>query len=220
MAIERNIIEIDEDLCTGCGKCVPDCAEGAIEIVNGKARLVADNLCDGIGACLGSCPENALKIIQRQADEFDEKEVMKKLESKSVCNSIMTVLDKNPWPLQFLLVPPDSDIFNQNNILISADCVSHSLKDYHQTLAVDKRILIGCPKLDNIDEYRKRFLYIFKNKKLEYIKVARMEVPCCSKIENLLKDCIAQSQRKISLEIVVVGLDGKIKTGLQEKRLL
>lgn len=76
----REIVLIDEDKCTGCGDCIPSCAEGALQIIDGKAKLVADNLCDGLGACLGTCPEDAIRIVEREADEFDDEEVEKHLD--------------------------------------------------------------------------------------------------------------------------------------------
>lgn len=82
MKIRRKIIEIDENLCNGCGQCVPSCAEGALRIVDGKAKLIAEKYCDGLGACLGDCPTGALQVIEREADDFDEKAVEELLRSQ------------------------------------------------------------------------------------------------------------------------------------------
>ena len=174
MLVKRKIIKINEDLCNGCGQCILDCAEGAIQIVNGKARLISDNLCDGLGECMNGCPQNALEIIERSAEEFDEKAVENHIQAnKKSCSSLkMSPFDKvgaavSNWPVQISLISPDSDIFENSDLFVAADCVSAVCRNFHDDIAGSKKLMIGCPKLDSKDEYKKKFEYIFKTHNLK-----------------------------------------------------
>lgn len=217
--MKRKIIEINEELCNGCGQCVLDCAEGAIKIIDGKAKLISDNLCDGLGACMGSCPQDALKITEREAQAFDEEAVVKHLNEKSapVCKSLSMTMAKNAhksgrnWPVQISLVSADSDIFENQDILIAADCAGFACKDFHDKILKNKKLLIGCPKLDNSDYYIDKFTEIFKKHNLKSLSLARMEVPCCSKMENILNQAVKRSGRQFEIEVIIVSVNGDIK---------
>ena len=221
----RKIVRIDESKCDGFGLCVPNCAEGAIQIIDGKARLVAENLCDALGNCLGACPNGAITIEQQAADEFDERAVQRHLAQHAAdkadelpCGCPGTMMRKlNPesarqsgacegasrpsrlghWPVQLALLPIGGDIWQDADVLIAADCVAFAMPDFHdRLLAGDKTALaITCPKLDDIEPYVDKLASIFANNTIRSLSVAHMEVPCCSGIVALVKEALQRSGR-------------------------
>jgi len=213
MLVKRKIIEIDENLCTGCGKCILNCHEGAIEIINGKARLISDNLCDGLGACMGGCPENALKIIEKTTESFDEEAVKKHLNKKSLCSSLKMnpFEDKNlNWPLKISLVSLDSEMFHDKDLIVAADCASACCRDFHAKIADGKTVVIGCPKLNNTEEYMKKIKDILLRNKIKSLTVVRMEVPCCTGLETAVKKSVELSGKNIGVKIINISRQGKI----------
>ncbi len=221
----RKIVRIDEDKCDGCGLCVPDCAEGAIQIIDGKARLVAENLCDGLGNCLGACPQDAIVIEERPADEFDERSVQLHLAKKThaaekpdelPCGCPGTMMRKlNPasagqlgacegpsrpsrlgqWPVQLTLSPVGGDIWQDADVLIAADCVGFAMPDFHDRLLAGKTLAIACPKLDDVGPYVEKLASIFANNSIRSLTVAHMEVPCCGGIVAFVKEALQRSGR-------------------------
>jgi len=190
--MKRKIIHIDESKCNGCGQCIPNCKEGALKIVNGKAKLVSDVFCDGLGACLGHCPQGAITIEEREAKAFDEKAVR--------------VL-KN-WPVQIRLVPPIAPFLQGADLLIAADCVGFACPDFHQDLLAGKALLVGCPKLDDIQLYREKISQMVKNNDIKSITYAHMEVPCCTGLISVIKDAIASSGKNIPFKDITIGING------------
>jgi Pyruvate/2-oxoacid:ferredoxin oxidoreductase delta subunit len=196
----RNIVRIDEDKCTGCGLCATACAEGAIQIVHGKARLVSDSYCDGLGACLGHCPEGAITIGQREAGQFDEKVVQAHLaqpqnEPLFVCPGLAShqwQKEDTPksdagaedvpsqlshWPVQLELVSPTAPQFADADLLLVADCVPFSVGDFHRRYLKDHSLVVGCPKLDNSQSYIEKVAQIVQGNNLRSLMVVHMEVP-------------------------------------------
>ena len=235
--VYRKIIEIDEDLCTGCGACVVSCAEGALAIIDGKARVVNEVFCDGLGACIGECPEGALRIIEREALEFDEEEVEKYLESikeKTIkeshqcsCPSAQTMifeerLDEETsigdsysalrqWPIQMHLINPLAPYFEGADVILTADCVAYSLGGFHSNYLRGKSIAIACPKLDQGRErYIEKIRMWIDDAKINTLTVMMMEVPCCTGLLALAKDAANQAQRKVPIKYVIVGIKGDI----------
>jgi ferredoxin len=244
---KRQIVHIDEERCNGCGLCVPNCAEGAIEIVNGKAKLISENLCDGLGACLGNCPLDAITIIERDADEFDEEAVkihlgQKKLKEKALTtlkdglgcgcpgthakeikankeknNSVVAdgdvVIKIKPqlrqWPVQLKLVSSTAPYLREADLLVTADCVPFAYPDYHLELLKGKKVVVGCPKLDDIDFYRNKLLEMIKINRFRSITVTFMEVPCCTGILRTVENAIEESGLDIPLHKVRIGLEGE-----------
>lgn len=223
----RKIVHIDEEKCNGCGLCIPNCAEGAIQIIDGKAKLISDNLCDGLGACLGHCPQDAITIIEREADGFDEKAVhaMQKSHRIGGCpGSRMIVFDEEEekndaavlgqktqlrqWPVQLMLVPVNAPYFKNADLLITADCVPIAYANYHNDLLKGKKVVVGCPKLDDISYYVEKLTQIFKSNPFKSVTVAYMEVPCCSGIVTATERAIALSGKTISLTKVKISIDG------------
>lgn len=236
--VKRKIVNIDEKKCTGCGLCVPNCAEGALQIIDGKARLVKEIYCDGLGACLGHCPEGAISIEEREAKEFDEEaanvhiDQMKKKEAKKLpCGCPGTavkeikrqetggkgqgkeksVSELTNWPLQLKLVPVEAPYLKNADLLIAADCVAFSYPGFHQDLLKGKALLIGCPKLDEGDLYIEKLAEIFKVNNLKSVTVAHMEVPCCFGLNHIISEAMRLSGKKISLKEITVGIQGDIK---------
>ena len=240
MKINRKIIEIDEELCNGCGQCVPSCAEGALQIIDGKARLVSEVYCDGLGACLGECPTGALKIVEREADDFDEKAVeerMKTLEQEGpdeksgICPSAVPqsflsgisckkanepVSQENAasalshWPVQIRLVPPNAPFLRGADLLVVADCAALAYAGMHRDFIAGKAVMMGCPKFDNAQEYIQKFTGIFNIAGIKSITIPVMEVPCCQGLPVIVQKALEQSGKKIPLTKVVISRQGEI----------
>ncbi|MCX8063918.1 MAG: 4Fe-4S binding protein [Candidatus Hydrogenedentes bacterium] len=224
----RKIISIDEEKCNGCGLCASVCAENAIKIVNGKAKLISDALCDGLGACLPHCPTGAIKIIERDADEFDE-DLVKKMRSLSkdhpfstVCPTIqLKSLDITStishWPIKIKLISSSAPFFSNSDLLICADCVPPTYKNFHTELSAQKVLLLGCPKFDSKELYTDKFAQIFSEHSINSILVAVMEVPCCQTLPHLVLAGARKANKKISLTKITVSIKGEIiKTELME----
>lgn len=241
MKTVRNIIEIDEERCTGCGQCVVSCAEGAIAIIDGKAKVIRDSLCDGLGACIGSCPEDALKIIQREADAFDEEEVHRHLHTQKSpvgCpgSAIRQMAPAAPiqessetrvrsqlghWPVQIHLVPAHAPFLKNADLLILADCAAVVYAGLHYDLLPGKVVMMGCPKFDNGEAYMRKFQDIFTQSGVRSVTVARMEVPCCKGISAMVERALSESGMQIPLETVVIRTSGEIlDPAMADRRLV
>ncbi|MBW1841723.1 MAG: 4Fe-4S ferredoxin [Deltaproteobacteria bacterium] len=248
MKVTRKIIEIDDELCDGCGLCLPSCAEGALEIIDGKARIIKDLLCDGLGACLGECPNGALKIIEREADEFDEEAVEAHLEQMEKaapeqeapkeeavqcgCPSAgiqafvpagarqtaqipavgegEDASELSHWPIQIKLIPPQAPFLKGADLVVVADCVPATYPAFHRDFLKGKAVMMGCPKLDDAQEYIDKFAEVFKTADIKSITVPIIEVPCCSGLPIIVKRGLEASGKEIPAEVVVISIKGKI----------
>lgn len=269
----RKIIKIDEDKCDGCGLCIPNCPEGALKVIDGKARLISDLFCDGLGACIGHCPRGAINIEERDTVPYDEKKVMENIvrqgenviaehlkhlkdhgETKYLeeareylkkaghdmgvlegrkgkppfgCpgTKVVDMRNKAPlhietshdgiesqlrqWPVQIKLVPPHAPYLNGADLLIAADCVPFAYADFHAGLLKGKTLLVGCPKLDDIDLYREKIYLILKENDIRSVTYAHMEVPCCSGLIEVIKSAIETSGKNIPFKDVNIGINGE-----------
>ncbi len=241
-SVVRKIISIDESKCDGCGLCIPSCEEGALQIIDGKARLVKDIYCDGLGNCLGECPREAIELIEREAEPFDEEAVEEHLNSFNkeavaecgVCcgSSLERDLDKeggrlkvvvsdeernvseaelSHWPVQLHLVNPQARFLQESDLLIAADCVPFACADFHQKFLARRSLVIGCPKLDDVDAYHTKLVDIFKLNNLKSITLVHMEVGCCYGLAKLVKSALQESGEETPLREVVIGVDGSLK---------
>ena len=226
----RKIIKIDEELCNGCGACASACHEGAIGMVNGKAKLLREDYCDGLGDCLPACPQNAISFVEREAPAYDEDAVMaakkkkqgvtlpcgcpgaqsRTFERKSEPASSVQIHSRlMQWPCQIKLVPTNAPYFDGANLLIAADCTAYAYGNFHNDFIRGHITLIGCPKLDEGD-YSEKLTAIIKNNDINSVKIVRMEVPCCGGIENAAKKAIRDSGKFIPWQVVTISTDGKI----------
>lgn len=214
--MKRKIIQIDESLCNGCGQCVTACAEGAIKIINGKAKLVSDQYCDGLGTCLGHCLTGALKIIEREADTFKQQQETKPKTCN--CPSLnkyhINEKDKNHnlpnWPIQLSLISPDADCLKNKELVIAADCTAFAAPDFKDALPENSALLIGCPKLDNARDYIEKLAQIFQNTSPEKVTVLRMVVPCCSALTKIVESALALANKtNINFEEKIVSIGGR-----------
>jgi len=202
MKVKRKIIEIDQELCDGCGMCVPACAEGAIEVVNGKARLVSEKYCDGLGACIGQCPKGAIKVVEREAEDFDEEAVAEYLRKKG---KRAVFVSPNNWPVQIRLVSTGMPFLRDSSeLVVSSDCAAAVYDELKSSLLGNRPLLIGCPKFDDAEMYVDRFSEIFKNNNIKKIICVIMEVPCCSGLPMILKRAMELADVQIPVEEVVV----------------
>ncbi len=247
--LRRNIVKIDEEKCTGCGLCILSCAEGALRIVNGKAKLVSDRYCDGLGACLGECPEGAISIEKREAEEFDKEAVEEHhkrrpfvppvqhtLSSHQSCPSAQVMhFERNltekelvktleemesmltQWPVQLTLLPTNAPFLKNADLLIAADCVPFAYANFHNNLLRGRKLIVGCPKLDDAELYKKKLIEIFKRNEIRSVTVVNMEVPCCFGLYRLVKEAINSSGKTTSLRQETISIKGDNITRIQGK---
>jgi NAD-dependent dihydropyrimidine dehydrogenase PreA subunit len=234
----RKVVRIDEEKCNGCGVCIPACAEGALQIVDGKARLISDRYCDGLGACLGECPEEAISIEEREAAGFDETAVRRHLgqhphsdealpcgcpsasvaqferrevevsSTEAVCQESML----GHWPVQLALVPSGAPFLQGADVVLAADCVPFAYAGFHRDFLKDHALLVACPKLDDFQAHLTKLAEVLRWSKVGSLTVVRMEVPCCSGLTHMAEEAIRLSGKKIPLSEVVIGVQGDRQT--------
>ena len=196
----RKIIRIDEEKCTGCALCATACHEGAIGMVNGKAKLLRENYCDGFGDCLPACPAGAISFEEREAPAYDENAVLK---AKPAVGRL------SQWPVQIKLVPVTAPFFRDADLLIAATCSAFAYGAFHEHFIKGRVTLVGCPKLDGVD-YADKLSQIFAANDIKSIRLARMQVPCCGGLESAVKRAIAASGKDIPVSVSIISSDGRI----------
>jgi ferredoxin len=207
---KRKIVKINEDLCNGCGSCIPKCAEGALQIVNGKAKIIKETYCDGLGACIGQCTQGAITITEREAEAFDEEKVHRHLKNRAESQMQEYAVPTKPqWPIKLSLVPLKAPFFENANLLVTADCVPVAIKNFHNTLLPGKIVVIGCPKFDDARAYAQKLGEILKQNSVVSITVAYMEVPCCSAIKWVVDEALKASGKKIPVKELEVKIGGE-----------
>ena len=215
----RKIIHIDEEKCNGCGLCATACHEGAIDIINGKAKLVRENFCDGFGDCLPGCPTGAITFEEREAPAYDEAAVQENKKKKELQEPeniestasapVQSVSRLRNWPVQIKLAPVHAPYFAGAKLLIAADCTAYAYANFHQEFMKGKVTLIGCPKLDAVD-YSEKLTEILRNNDIQSVTILRMEVPCCGGLEMAAKKALQTSGKFIPWQVVTISIDGKI----------
>ena len=232
----RNIVKIDEEKCTGCGQCVTACAEGAIKIINGKAKLVSDTYCDGLGACLGHCPEDAITVEAREAVPFDEEATKAYLAAQQketppmACPGLASHLfddveartsaeeteavaaasQLGHWPVQLKLVARTAPYFADADLLLVADCVPVAMGDFHGRFLKGRAVAMGCPKLDDVQFYIEKLSDILRANSIRSLTVLHMEVPCCSGLTRVAREAVATCCKDMPFEDVTIGLRGEV----------
>lgn len=209
----RKIIQIDEEKCNGCGACAEACHEGAIGMVNGKAKLLRYDYCDGLGDCLPTCPTGAISFVEREAAAYDEKAVQENMRRKNGQDLSYAPLGAGSqlgqWPCQIKLVPINAPWFDGARLLIAADCCAYAYARMHGDFMRGKITLIGCPKLDGID-YSEKLTQIIQDNNIQSVTIVRMEVPCCGGLESAAKRALQASGKSIPCEVATISVDGKI----------
>ena len=214
--MKRQMIKIDEEKCSGCGLCIDACQEGALALVDGKAKLVREDYCDGLGNCLPACPEDAISFETREAPAFVENPGQNVPCSCADKPAMITFNNDShrggelsQWPVQIKLAPVNAPWFNGSDLLIAGDCTAFAMKDFHEKFIKGRITLVGCPKLDSTD-YSDKLSEIFKHNDIKSITVVRMEVPCCGGITNAVKSALVKSGKDIPLKVYVVSRNGMI----------
>ncbi len=228
----RKIIKINEEKCNGCGACAAACHEGAIGMVDGKAKLLREDYCDGLGDCLPACPTNAITFEEREAPAYNEAAVLaakakkssetlpcgcpgtqsksiKREETAALSESTPSVSQLSQWPVQIKLVPVNAPYFDGADLLIAADCTAYAYGRFHEDFIRNRITLIGCPKLDEGD-YAEKLTQIIAGNNIKSLTIVRMEVPCCGGIEKAAKRALQASGKFIPWQVVIISTDGRI----------
>lgn len=232
----RRIIHIDEDKCTGCGACAEACHEGAIAMVNGKAKLMREDYCDGLGDCLPACPADAIHFEEREAPAYDEAAVLAAKAQKAQTHPhpggcpgarprVMTpppandspvtqtpVSQLRTWPVQIKLVPPKAPWLDGAHLLVAADCTAYAYANFHNEFIRNRVCLVGCPKLDRVD-YTEKLQQILTENDIKSLTIVRMEVPCCGGLEYAATEALKNSGKFIPWRVVTISVDGRILEG-------
>ena len=198
----RQIIKIDEEKCNGCGLCASACHEGAIQMIDGKAKLIRDDYCDGLGNCLPMCPTGAISFEDREAPDYDKEAVLKnqRKNNKSALRQ---------WPVQIQLVPVNAPYFDNAHLFVAADCTAFAHGNFHEQFMKEKVTLVGCPKLDPVN-YSEKLTEIIRQNNLKSVTVTRMEVPCCGGLEYAVRTALEQSKKSIPLNVITISTEGII----------
>ena len=235
--MKRRIIRIDEEKCNGCGACAEACHEGAIGMVDGKAKLLRDDYCDGMGDCLPECPTGAITFEEREAAAYDEQAVldnklrksieehaalhaqgacpgsamrqMNRDDSPATAAAAVPVSQLRQWPVQIKLVPTKAPYFEGAKLLIAADCTAYAYANFHQDFIRGKITLVGCPKLDGVD-YTEKLTEIIRSNDIQSVTIVRMEVPCCGGLEMAAKQALQNSGKFIPWQVATISIDGRI----------
>ena len=208
----RRIIQIDEEKCNGCGICADACHEGAIGLVDGKAKLLREHYCDGLGDCLPACPTGAISFVEREAPAYDEAAVKAAQAAKKPTTPPIALHQESQlrnWPVQIKLAPINAPCFDGAHLLIAADCAAYTYANFHQDFIRNKVTLIGCPKLDGVD-YSMKLKAIIAGNDIKSVTIVRMEVPCCGGLEFAAKKALQESGKFIPWQVVTISIDGKI----------
>ena len=235
----RKIVKIDETKCNGCGLCVPACMEGALQVIDGKARLISEKYCDGLGACLGECPQGAITIEETEAEEFNEEAVKHHLEEKEQAtekvpcgcpSATVTQFERQEtagvapgwatnqqsmlghWPVQLTLVPTTAPFLQGANLVLAADCVPFAYAGFHLDFLKGRALLVACPKLDDFEAHQKKLTDILRHSQVKSLTVVHMEVPCCSGLSYMAKQAIRLSGKNIPFKEVTIGINGELKS--------
>ncbi len=233
--VKRLLIKIDEELCNGCGLCVPSCAEGALQIIDGKAKVVSESFCDGLGDCLGHCPEGALTLEEIETVEFDEEAAMEYVakmkeaatpptsgcspvvkipteEPKSIARSSDTVAVSRlkQWPIKVKLVAPNHPALQNASLLVSADCTSIAYPSFHEDFLKGRTVLQVCPKFEDQAYSLERLTEIFKHNDIKDITITIMTVPCCGGLLRMVQTALTNANKDVPTKSLVIDIDGKI----------
>lgn len=232
MATVRKTIRIDEDKCDGCGLCAEACTEGAIQIIDGKARLVNEDHCDGLGACIGECPQGAIRLEERCSERHHDKaahhhEKHKKHVGETECSCPSMQISQfdmkagasagscehshsmlGHWPVQLALVPPTAPYLQGADLVLVADCVPFAYADFHRDFLSGKSVLVACPKLDDAQAHLEKLALILRKSTIRSITVVRMEVPCCSGLTSIARRALEPRGKDIPLKEVIIGIRG------------
>ncbi len=214
----RKVIEIDEEKCDGCGNCIPSCHEGALAIVDGKARLVRDSLCDGIGNCLGECPQGAIRIIEREADPFVDPHAGESARHDPIPAKAPEIPEfagsaLRQWPVELSLVSPMAPWLRDADLLVTADCVPFAYANYHRDFLAGRAVVVACPKLDDIQAHAAKLKTIFETARPRSVTVLQMEVPCCGGIVRATEFAMQAAESTAPMDVVTITTDGKIREG-------